>query len=461
MDVAPSSARILGLRGLHMERDLTVGSEWRAILFFSLPIMGSTFLQVMYQLADSLIVGNYIGPTALGAVGLTNSPTWLLLTFCTGIGTGTSIVVAQYYGAGRRRDIRVVTAAAYALSVAVCALLLIPSLWLAKPLMWGVLAAPPEMREMSVLYFRVYAAGILFQMLYNVTYGILRAHGDSRSGLLFLLVAASLNVLLDLLFVVVYRWGVGGAAAATVLSQAGCALASMLYLARVLPHLRPRLSFGMRARAKMRMIAGISAPIIAQSAIFAVGFTAMQRLVNSFGPPSIEGYAAMQRVELLAHIPSQSFNAAISAFAGQNVGAGKPERARAGYRAAMRMGAAVTVALGIAVIAASRPLLEMFNISGESLLRGREHLILLMIFMILSMTSNITSGFLQGVGDVRVTALASLASLSVRLIASYALARTFIDFRSIYVSMPPAWACGCLVVVLRYRSGKWRRAALR
>lgn len=443
-----------------MAVNLTKGAEWRAILLFSLPIMGSNFLQVLYNLTDSLIVGNFIGSAALGAVGLIGAMSWLMLTFCMGIGTGTSIVIAQYYGAGRSGDIQATIGAAYALGLGVTLVLTVPSLVFAKPLIWGFLGAPPEMREMSVRYFMIFSCGILFQMLYNVTYGILRAYGDSRGGLLFVLVSVSLNIALDFLFIVSFGWGVTGAAVATVLSQGCCALISMIYLTRRFPDLRPRLALKGEARRKMYIILNVSTPIIVRQAILAVGFTIMQRLVNSFGVHSIEGYAAMGRIEELAHIPSQSLNSAISAFAGQNIGAGKPERAQAGLRASLRMGTAVTIVLAVLVIVLSRPMLGMFSIAGESMRRGQEHLVLLMIFMLFSMTSNVISGFLQGAGDVRPPAFAGLVNLSVRLGAAYFMAGTFVDFRSIYVSMPPAWIVGCLILVLRYRSGKWRKFSL-
>lgn len=443
-----------------MEKDLTIGREWRVILAFSLPIMGTNLLQSMYTLADSIIVGNFVGPTALGAVGLTGSLTWLLLTFCIGIGTGVSIVISQYYGAKRGADIQTSIGASYSLALAVSALLTALCFIFARPLIWGFLGAPQQMRDMSVTYFCIYALGIVFQMLYNVTYGILRAYGDSKGGMYFLLIAAVMNVALDLLFIVKFEWGVVGAAVATVFSQFCCAGASMLYLTHGFPNLKPRLGIKSAELKKMRTITVMSIPIIVQQAIMAVGFTIMQRLVNSFGVHSIEGYVSMIRIEDLAHIPSKSFSTAISAFTGQNIGAGKPERAQAGYRASLKMGAIITVVIAIVVILFSRPMLGMFNISGESMRRGQEHLVLLMFFMVFSMTTNITSGFLQGAGDVRMPAISGFINLSVRLIGAYVMARTFIDFRSIYVSMPPAWIIGCLIVVLRYRSGKWRQKAI-
>lgn len=443
-----------------MTVNMTAGKEWKTILLFSLPIMGSNLFQVLYHLADSLIVGNFVNSTALGAVGLVGSTLWLINAFTTGVGNGTSIVMAQYYGAGRHREIHRTVGASYTLALAMSAVITLLCLLLAKPLIRSFLGAPESMRDMSVLYFRIYAAAVVFQMFFNVTYGILRAHGDSRGGLYFLIAAVSLNIGLDLLFIAVFGWGVLGAAVATLIAQAVAAALSGVYLIRKFPRLRPYLSLNPQIVRMARIILRMAMPITARMAILSVGFSFMQRLINSFGPASIEGYTAMGRIEELAHIPSNSLNSAVSAFAGQNIGAGKPERAQRGLVSALKMGALITIVIAALVILFSHPMLGLFNIAGEAMRRGREHLILLMIFMIFSMTNNITSGFLQGAGDVRVPAVAGFVNLSIRLLSAYIMAETFIDFRSVYFSMPPAWATACLIVFMRYRSGKWKRYAL-
>ena len=168
----------------------------------------------------------------------------------------------------------------------------------------------------------------------------------------------------------------------------------------------------------------------------------------------------MLKIEQLAHIPSQSFNVAISSFAGQNIGAGKLDRARRGYRSTVIMGVCISICISAAVILFDEQLLSLFNITGESLHRGREHLDLLMCFIWVNTIMNITCGFLQGAGDVKLPAASSFINLGIRLALSYLFAATAIGFRSYYVSMPPAWVIACLVVVIRYRSGKWKEFRL-
>ena len=439
---------------------MTEGPVGRAILLFALPIMGSGLLQTLYLVADSLIIGNYIGPTALGAVGLTGSLLWLLLTFCTGVGGGVGIVLAQLCGAEREEDVRTCIGASYALGGIVAAALTLPAMLFAAPLLARLLATPPEMLGESARYLRIFAAGTIFQMLYNVTYGVLRAHGDSKGALLCLGISSVLNVALDLLFVGAFSWGVGGAAFASVLAQAASAAAAVRYLAHRFPEHRLRIAFGAAERRMAGTVLRIATPLILQSAVLALGFTALQRLVNGFGAASVEAYTVSARIEHLAHIPGMGLNAALAAFVGQNVGAKNLGRARAGYRTTLRMGTALIVFISLAVALAADPLLGMFNIAGEAFSRAREQLLVLMASMCVVGVAGITSGFLQGAGDVRTPALGMALNLGVHIAAAYAMARTPIGYRSIYLAYPIAVLAGCAVVLARYRGGGWRDASL-
>lgn len=304
-----------------MKKDMTEGREWSSILLFSLPIMGANLLQVLYNLADSVIVGNLISATALGAVGLTSSMIWLLTAICTSIGAGVNIAVAQYFGAKKETDIQESISVSYLIAIIASIFLTAACFLAARPVIFGFLQAPEEMRFDSMAYFLIYSGGIIFQLLYNVTYGILRAHGDSRGALIFLMISAALNIVLDCVFISIFHMGVSGAAAATVIAQAGSAIASFLYLRHIFPDLLPKRRYLYAWKGQGALLMRLSIPIMLQTGVNSIGFLILQRLINSFGAPSIEGYAAMLKVEQLAHIPSQSFNVAISSFAGQNIGA--------------------------------------------------------------------------------------------------------------------------------------------
>lgn len=443
-----------------MENDMTKGAEWRVILAFALPIMGQNLLVTAYNLADTLVIAKWIGGSGVGAIGMLTAPIWLLMTFSQGIGAGVAVVAAQFYGAKLKDDVRATADAAYAISALMGIVTTAVCLAVSEPLISGYLRAPEEMRGMALAYFRICAFGQFFLFTYGAAYGLLRAHGDSRGGLLFLVISSIMNVGLNILFVAGLGWGAEGTAVATVASQAALAAACFVYLIRLFPHLRPRMAFAASTIEKMRAIVRISAPIIAQNAVRASGFIVLQRLVVSFGSPSVEGMAAMGRIESLAHIPSMSFNSAISAYTGQNIGAGLHDRARAGYLAAVKLGAAITIPAVIFNIAFGRWLLSFFSISGESMLRGYEHLVMMMTMITVQMVSMITAGFLQGAGDTRAPMLASMADLGVRLAASHIMAATFIGFRCIYLSLPFSVTTAFLMNVYRYRSGKWRDRAL-
>lgn len=173
---------------------MTAGTEGKTILLFAIPIMGANLLQVLYGFADSVIVGNFVNSSALGAIGLTGSMTWLLLTFCTGLGNGTSIAVSQFFGARKEKEIHEVVATSYLLSFVISLALTSACFLLSRVIIYDFLQTPEEMRADSRLYFLIYSGGLIFQMLYNVTYGILRAYGDSRGALLFLLISSLMNV---------------------------------------------------------------------------------------------------------------------------------------------------------------------------------------------------------------------------------------------------------------------------
>lgn len=428
---------------------MTEGKVWKHILLFMLPMMGAGVLQFLYAAVDSVIIGNFIGASALGAVGISGPLIWLLNGINSGAGMGTSIVLAHFYGAGEKKRLHDGARTALFLYGILGTVWMILYLCLAKPLLWGFLNTPAEMREMSYTYFFIYCLGIVPQLLYNVVYGILRAHGDSKSSLLFLAVAAILNTGLDLLFVVVFQMGVAGAAWATILAQTGSAAASCIYMWKKYENLRLRRADvrldGREAFQNLRM----SLPIMLQSSVACVGFLVLQRLVNSFGSASIEAFVAVSKAEDIAWIPMTCFGGAVSAFTGQNMGAGRIDRVRSGYRASLWLVLIFGALLGVILYLTKDPVLVLFNLGDESMMRAREQLNLMAVFLFLVGFHNAAAGLMQGVGQVQLPALASIVNLSTRIGLAYWMAGTDIGFRSVYYSMPPAW----IVTALLYLAG--------
>lgn len=439
---------------------MTRGREWRQLLLFALPMMGAQLLHVAYSIADAVVVGNFVGAQALGAVSIPGPILWIAGSVASGMGAGTNIIIAQYFGAGRREDIRSAAISCVwlggAAGLAVTLLCALPGRFLLQ----GFLQTPPEMLPDATAYLVVFSLGFLFQILYNVFYGITRAFGDSRASLLFLLVAALLNILLDLLFVAELGMGVAGAALASVVSQAGAALAALLYLLQKFPELRPSPRDWRPRREKLLLALRLSGPVTLQMALQATGFLLLQRLVNSFGPASIEGFAAMDKTEQLIHIPVNCMSMALASFVGQNIGAGQVERARRGCRAALAMTLAAAVVLGAGMFAFDRHILGLYNITEDALLRGTEHLDTMCILLPVFTTQQLVNGALQGAGDVRVPVISSFTDLVLRLAGAKLLSLTALSFRSIYLSSPPAWIVACLISVIRYRRGAWMERRL-
>ena len=441
--------------------NMTEGREWPVILRFSLPLMGASLLQALYSFVDSVIVGTFVGETAFGAIGLLASSIMLVNFLCTSLGNGVNIVTSQFYGAGRDQDVKETAMTAQLLGLAVSAVVILICLVGARPLISGLLRTPVIMLVYSLQYFCIYAVGLLFQFVYNVCYGILRAHGDSRGAMLFLLVAAIINVVLDLLFVVVFHLEVVGAVLATVIAQAGSAAACMRYLNKHYPEYNLlRKENRMWRREKALLIGRISLPIMLQTSVLSVGFIILQRLVNSFGAASIEGFAAEQKVESFIHIIPSAFSSAMASFTGQNIGAARPDRVRRGFRHTVLVAVGISAVIAAFMIAFDTQLLSIFHISEEGLARGAAHLDLLVIFMLPNSAYTIAAGLLQGAGDVKITAVSSFINLAIRVISAYLMALTWISYRSIWWSLPLAWSVTCIINLARYKSGVWEHKSV-
>nr|WP_326171521.1 MATE family efflux transporter [uncultured Oscillibacter sp.] len=439
---------------------MTQGREWRQLLFFALPMMGAQLLQVAYSIADAVIVGNFVSAQALGAVSVPGPILWIASSIASGMGAGTNIIIAQYFGARQHENIRSSAISSVWLGGAAGLAVTLLCIVSARPLLQGFLHTPPEMLSDASAYLTIYSIGFLFQMLYHIFYGITRAFGDSRAALLFLLVAAMLNVVLDLFFVAGLGMGAAGVALASTVSQAGSALAALLYLLRKFPQLRPSRQDWRPQREKLALVLRFSGPVTLQMTLQAAGFLLLQRLVNSFGPASIEGFAAMGKTEELIHIPVNCMASALASFVGQNIGAGQIERARKGCRAALAITLGAALILGTGMLMFDRRILGFYNITADALLRGTEHLDVMCILLPVFTVQQVINGALQGAGDVQIPVVSSFTDLVLRLAGAKLLSLTALSFRSIYLSSPPAWIIACLISVIRYRQGTWAKQQL-
>ncbi len=443
-----------------MKADLTKGSERKLILSFSLPIILSQILQVSYTMADSIIVGNYVGPSALGAVSVSGPIIWIASAAAMGLGTGTNILLAQYFGAKKEEKIRQALISIVAFSFLISFAFIGLILWTHKEVLTLVLDVPSEMYEDARNYLVIYSFGIVFQILFQIFYGACRSFGDANGSLIFLIVAAVMNLLLDLVLVPGMEMGVCGAAYASVASQVAACVSAFLYLKRNFTSAFPDTGEPFLYPRELIPFLRFSLPISGQLMVQASGYLFLQRMVNSFGPASIEGFATMDKTECFIHIPALSVASAIASFVGQNMGAGEHRRAEIGIRFSLRFTVLISFAIGFLMFVFAEPILRIYNISGDALLRGSEHLRIMCVLLPVYTVQQIINGALQGAGDVNIPVLSTFTDLILRLSFTAIMAPTFIGFRSIYLSSIPAWLVACAISVIRYRRGDWKKKAI-
>ena len=313
-----------------MTKDLTRGTPWKLILQFALPIMAGNLLQQLYNTADTIIVGNFNGQQALSAVGACASLTVLFTALAIGFSIGAGVLISQYFGASRERELRQYAATAIVLMLAMGLFMSLAGVVSARFLLERVLGTPEALLPMTLLYFRIYAAGLVFQFGYNIAAALLRALGDSKATLYFLLVSSILNVVLDLAFVAGLGLGVAGAAVATVISQIASCVIGFAYMHRKYALLR----FSLRELRLDVKTAGrilqVGAPMAIQQSIVSCGFLFLQRLVNLYGESMIASYTVATRMENILMIPILGVQNTMATFAGQNMGAQRPDRVSRG-----------------------------------------------------------------------------------------------------------------------------------
>ncbi|MGE4483958.1 MAG: MATE family efflux transporter [Oscillospiraceae bacterium] len=441
-----------------MKKDMTQGGEWKVILLFTLPIMGGNFLQQLYNAADGIVVGNFVGGTALSAVGTCGPMTVLFLAFAIGLGVGAGVAVAQYFGAKQHKDMEEAICTAIIFMGAVGAAFSVIGILVSPFLLDTVLNVPENILPLAESYFKIYCIGLFFQFIYNCLASIMRSLGDSKAMFIFLAVTSGANIALDLLFVAVFKWGVAGAAAATVISQGACAVVSYIYLRRKLTDVKIALEFSV---SKCLLILKLGVPLSIQQSIISFGILAMQRLVNGFGQTSIEGFTAGTRIDQFVFVPCFGFQAGLSAFVGQNIGAGKLDRAKRGLIETMKMSMVMSVFICVLLFATARPVAGLFGLADESLERAVEQIRFLSYFFIIFAVFTSLSGFLQGAGDVMILSFSSALSLFVRVALSYAgVYMGWLGYSAGWVTLPVGWIIALIIMWVRYLSGKWRFKAV-
>lgn len=436
-------------------RNMTKGSPLRHIALFTLPLLAGNFLQQFYNMVDSWVVGNYVSDAALAAVGVGFPVIFLFTSLFSGIATGGTVVIAQAFGAGKPERVRSTIDSLYTAFVRSILPITVVSMLLVEPLM-TVLRVDPAARGETRTYLLVVCAGLIGNIGYNLNAGILNGVGSSSTTLLFLMVSTVLNILLDLVLVLVFAMGVLGVALGTVTAQACSWLFGIWYINRNYPQLSIHPFNGAFDRELFREIIRIGLPSGIQMSLVALGSMCVLSKVNSYGKAFTAGFNVGNKLDTLAFLPTQSMAAAVTSFVGQNLGAGREDRARQGVRISVTLAVVWTVLSSAAVVWQCDPLSRAFSPDPAVIAASAQYLRCVMPPYVLFSTLFVLNSAMRGAGDSlypMVNVVASVILLRVPFL--YLLANRFgPDF--MYWSYGIGWAVACVLSIRHYVAGKWR-----
>lgn len=434
---------------------MTEGSIWRQILSFSIPLILGNLLQQLYNTADSVIVGNFVGSDALAAVGSSGSLINLLIAFCIGASAGAGVVIAQYYGAGDENKVQTAVHTTIALAIIAGAIIMVVGI-AASPILLRWMGTPPEVMGQSVLYLRIYFAGLIFNVIYNMSAGILNAVGNSRRSLLYLAVASISNIVLDLVFVVLLKMGVAGVGIATDISQLLSCIFVLRFLVRVEDLYKVRIR-EIRWNGEMGLrIIKIGLPTGIQNMVISFSNVLLQSSVNTFGAKAMAGFAAYVKVDGFNILPVMSFSMAATTFTGQNIGAGRIDRVKKGMWITLAMGVIYTIITGILLLVFSDPIIGIFTSDQEVIYYGTLAMWYFCPFYFILSIMHDMAGTIRGTGKTIPPMLIILISLCLyRVIWVQLAVPHFKTIRGVYLCYPISWIIGAVLMILYAWKGKW------
>ncbi|MCB9013643.1 MAG: MATE family efflux transporter [Bacteroidales bacterium] len=439
-------------------KDLTTGREGRLIFFFALPMLFGNLFQQMYSMVDSAIVGKFLGKEALAAVGASFPIIFTMIALMIGIASGGMVVISQYFGAKDMDKVKRAIQTLYIFMLIGSVVLTSAGLLLVEPI-FRLTKLPPELLPLARTYLNIYVSGIILFFGFNGTAAILRGLGDSKTPLYFLILSTLSNIGLDLLFVLVFKWGIAGAAYATIISQGGALVLAMIYLHRT----HEIISFDFRNwkfdteifKASFR----IGLPTGLQQTFVALGMMALFSIVNTFGTNVVAAFSAAGRIDSIATVPAMVFAQALSTFVGQNIGAGKIERVQKGLIMTLVMSWLTSILITALLIIFRSYIMHIFtNESETEVIRiGGEYLTIVTSFYLVFATMFTFAGVMRGAGDTLIPMFITLFALwLIRIPMAYFLSGR-IGEAGIWWAVPIGWTAGMIMSFLYYRTGRWKK----
>ncbi len=434
---------------------LTEGTIWKKIILFALPILLGNIFQQFYNAFDAWCVGNFIDENALAAVSSSGSLVFMMVGFFNGVAMGAGVIIAKFFGA---RDYDSMSKAihtdiAFGLVAGVILTILGVSF---TPTILGWMGTPKEVLPQSVSYFRYYFCGALFSVMYNIFVGILHAVGDSRHPLYYLIFSTCINVVLDLLFVAVFHWGVGSAAVATTISQGISATLCLTHLLRVKESYRvciPSIGFHIPS---LKSIVRFGLPSGIQNSLISIANVVVQANINSFGKDAMAGCGAYSKIEGFAFLPITCFTMALSTFVGQNLGAKKHDRVKKGVRFGIACACILAETVGVLSYLFAPQLISFFNDAPKVVDFGTRHMRTICLFYCLLALSHCIAAIMRGAGKATVPMVTMLVCWCLIRVSYITIAVKYVNqLETISRAYPITWACSSVVFLICLLKGDW------
>ncbi len=438
-----------------MTNDMTSGKITPILIKFTIPLVLGNIFQLLYNAADSIIVGKFVGKEALAAVGTCNPIVTLILLFISGLCMGASVLMSMHYGA-KDYDRLSTQLSSTMIGGLIFSVMITIICIVASPTFLSLMKTDSAIVQEATVYLRIVFVGLTFTFIYNFFANVMRALGDSRSPLYFLVISAVINIVGDLFFVVVLEWGSAGCAISTVISEAISCLLCGVYIKIKVPILclgKKWYCFDAKSFLQSVQYGWVSAM---QQATVQLGKLGIQAMVNTMGVSVMAAFAAVNRIDDFAYTPQQNIGHAMTSFLAQNKGAGKEDRIRTGFLCGMRIEGIYGVMICIVCFFFANPLMRLFSEDDLVVTYGMDYLRLIALMYLLPAATNGIQGYFRGIGDLKITLYSSLINMAVRVAA--AILFIFV-FKLGIIALPVAYLCGwlaMLVAELPLLIRKWR-----
>ncbi|MCR4926304.1 MAG: MATE family efflux transporter [Clostridiales bacterium] len=442
-----------------MTKDLTVGSPQKVLWNFCLPLFGSVIFQQLYNIADSLVAGKFVGEQALAAVGNSYEITLIFIAISFGFNIGCSVVVSQLFGAKKISNMKTAVYTTYISSIVICLVLMTLGLSLCTPLL-KLINTPDEIMADSKLYLYIYILGLPFMFFYNVSTGVFSALGDSKTPFIFLAISSTANIGADILFVTAFGMGVSGVAWATFICQGISSIFATAFILKKLKKIeaeeRPkRFSWDI-----LKRILKIAIPSVLQQSFISVGNIIIQGVINSFGASIIAGYSAGIKLNNLVITSFATLGNGISNYTAQNLGAREFKRIKQGFSAGVKLFWSIAIPFALLYFFAGRYLLYLFmdDMTGLAMQTGIQLLRIVSPFYMIAALKLVADGILRGSGMMNRFMTATFTDLILRVVLAIILSR-FMGIIGVWIAWPIGWTIAATMSLLFYKNGNLEEKA--